>query len=60
MADEIIRELWRVKDQLAKEHQNNIDRLAAALRKRPSVTASKAGAKNTCRLRSPGKLTKTT
>ena len=60
MADEIIRELWRIKDQLAKEHHNKIDRLAAALRKRSSVTASKAGAQSTRRLRSTGKLAKIT
>ena len=38
MADEIIRELWRIKDGIAREHGYDIDRLFAYLRtkKRPA------------------------
>lgn len=34
MSDEIIRELWRVKDAMAQEHGHDIRRLAAYLRDR--------------------------
>lgn len=34
MADEIIEELWRVKDAIAREHGYDIDRLVAALETR--------------------------
>ena len=32
MADEIIRELWRIKDEIAKEHDYDLDALVAHLR----------------------------
>ena len=32
MVDEIIKELWDIKDQIAKEHGYNIDRFVAYLR----------------------------
>lgn len=35
MADEIIRELWRIKEEIAREHGNDIDRLVAYFRSRP-------------------------
>ncbi|MEW6756492.1 MAG: hypothetical protein AB1505_36800 [Candidatus Latescibacterota bacterium] len=34
MADEIIRELWRIKDAIAAEHDQDVDSLVAALRTR--------------------------
>ena len=34
MADEIIEELWRIKDDMAREHGYDIDRLAAYFRRR--------------------------
>lgn len=34
MADEIIEEVWRVKDEIAREHGYDIDRLAAYFRRR--------------------------
>ncbi len=34
MSDEIIRELWRVKDELAKEFNYDIDALVAEIRRR--------------------------
>ena len=34
MADEIIKELWRIKDDMAREHGYDIDRLAAYFRRR--------------------------
>ena len=34
MADEIIEELWRIKDDVAREHGYDIDRLAAYFRRR--------------------------
>jgi hypothetical protein len=34
MTDEIIREVWRAKDELAKQFNYDIDALAAELRKR--------------------------
>lgn len=34
MADEIIEELWRIKDDMAREHGYDIERLAAYLRRR--------------------------
>ena len=34
MADEIIEELWRVKDEIAREHGYDVDRLAAYFRRR--------------------------
>lgn len=32
MADEVIRELWRIKDEIAQEHGNDLDALVAHLR----------------------------
>lgn len=37
MADEIIREVWRIKDEIARENGNNIDRLVAYFRSRPRL-----------------------
>ena len=34
MADDIIRELWRIKDTIAQEHDGKVDSLVARLRKR--------------------------
>ena len=34
MADDIIRELWKIKDTIAAEHDRNIDSLVAALKTR--------------------------
>ena len=34
MADEIIEEVWRVKDEIAREHGYDVDRLAAYCRRR--------------------------
>ena len=34
MADEIIEEVWRIKDEIAREHGYDIHRLAAYLRRR--------------------------
>ena len=34
MADEIIEELWRIKDDMAREHGYDVDRLAAYFRRR--------------------------
>jgi len=38
MADEIIQEVWRAKDRLAKEFDYDLDGLAAELRKRQKQT----------------------
>jgi len=32
MTDEIIKELWRIKDDIAREHSYDLDRLVADLR----------------------------
>ena len=37
MADEIIREVWRIKDEIAREHGNDVDRLVAYFRSRPRL-----------------------
>ena len=34
MTDEIIKELWRIKDDIAREHSDDLDRLVADLRVR--------------------------
>jgi hypothetical protein len=34
MKDPIIQELWEIKDRIAKEHGNNIDRLAKRLKEK--------------------------
>ena len=34
MSDEIIKELWQIKDSIAREHGYDIERLVAHLRKR--------------------------
>ncbi len=34
MADEIIEEVWRIKDEIAREHGYDVERLAAHLRRR--------------------------
>lgn len=41
MADEIIRELWRIKDEIAQEHGYNLDALVAHLR-RENLRAGRA------------------
>ena len=35
MADEIIRELWQIKDSIANEHRRDIEALVAYLRSKP-------------------------
>lgn len=37
MADEIIREVWQIKDEIARENGNDIDRLVAYFRSRPRL-----------------------
>lgn len=41
MTDEIIQEVWRAKDRLAKEFNYDLDALAAELQKRQKQTARK-------------------
>ncbi len=41
MTDEIIEEVWRAKDQVAKQFDCNIDALAAELRKRQRASGRK-------------------
>jgi len=41
MTDEIIQEVWRAKDRLAKEFHYDLDALAAELQKRQKQTARK-------------------
>ena len=41
MADEIIREVWRIKDEIAREHGNDIDRLVAYFRSRPRLSGER-------------------
>lgn len=41
MTDEIIQEVWRAKDRLAKEFDYDLDALAAELQKRQKQTARK-------------------
>jgi hypothetical protein len=41
MTDEIIREVWRAKDELAKEFNYDMDALAAELRKREKESGRK-------------------
>ncbi|MHC4444299.1 MAG: hypothetical protein ACYTF1_25075 [Planctomycetota bacterium] len=41
MPDEIIQEVWRSKDRLAKEFEYNIDALAAELRRRQEQSGRK-------------------
>jgi hypothetical protein len=41
MTDEIIREVWRAKDELAKQFDYNIEALAAELRKRQKESGRK-------------------
>ena len=42
MADEIIEELWSIKDEIAKEADYDIDKLIDLLRERPEHGESKA------------------
>ncbi|MBK8752319.1 MAG: hypothetical protein IPL99_12045 [Candidatus Competibacteraceae bacterium] len=37
MTDEIINELWRIKDDIAREHRYDLDRLAADLRSKEQI-----------------------
>lgn len=39
MADEIIEEVWRIKDEIAREHGHDVERLAAYLRRREQERA---------------------
>lgn len=39
MADEIIKELWQIKDRMAQEYGYDIDTFAAHLQNRPGPTA---------------------
>ena len=41
MADEIIEEVWRIKDELAREHGYDIDRLGAYFRERERQRAQR-------------------
>jgi len=41
MTDEIIQEVWRAKDRLAREFNYNLEALAAELRKRQQQTGRK-------------------
>ena len=41
MADEIIEEVWRIKDEIAREHGYDIDRLAAYFRRRERERAQR-------------------
>ena len=41
MADEIIEEVWRIKDELAREHGYDLDRLGAYFRKRERQRAQR-------------------
>ena len=41
MTDEIMREVWRAKDELAKEFNYDLDALAAELRKREKESGRK-------------------
>ena len=41
MADEIIEEVWRVKDELAREHGYDLDRLGAYFRERERQRAQR-------------------
>ena len=43
MADEIIEEVWRIKDEIAREHGYDIDRLAAYFRRRERERAREQG-----------------
>jgi hypothetical protein len=52
MTDEVIQELWRVKDQLAKKFKHDPDALIAELRKRQK----RAGRKGVCLLSGKPKL----
>ena len=42
MADEIIQELWRIKDEIAQEHSYDLDALVAHLRSVKSERLNKA------------------
>ena len=35
MSDEVIKELWEIKDNIAREHGNDVNRLAVYFRNRP-------------------------
>ncbi|MBF0275118.1 MAG: hypothetical protein HQK84_07790 [Nitrospinae bacterium] len=41
MKDEIIEELWKVKDEIAKEHNYDIDKLVETLREREKTEKRK-------------------
>ena len=39
MSDEIIKELWKTKDSIAREHGYDVDKLVAFLNSRPRLTS---------------------
>ena len=43
MADEIIEEVWRIKDEIAREHGYDVDRLGAYFRERERQRAKREG-----------------